>query len=102
MTASLTTMPLPARRSATNRGNVKYDLGALEAGSDKCILLDEVVDVKKAVSRLTSAVAAYRKRNNSNAQFTVRSFKNDQDQDMVGVWRLADKVPAEAATEAAE
>lgn len=98
MSVQIQTMPLPARRALSNAGSSKYDLGALQAGSDQCIIIDDVVNTKKAVSRLTSAVAAYKKRTNPNARFAVRSFQEQNADgvkvDKVGVWRLADAVPA--------
>lgn len=101
MTVQIQTMPLPARRALSNAGSSKYDLGALQAGSDQCIIIDDVVNTKKAVSRLTSAVAAYKKRTNPNARFAVRSFKKEDGTDAVGVWRLADAVPAADAEQVA-
>lgn len=102
MTVQIQTMPLPARRALSNAGSSKYDLGALQPGSDQCIVIDDVVNTKKAVSRLTSAVAAYKKRTNPNARFAVRSFKKQEDgTDAVGVWRLTDAVPAADAEQAA-
>lgn len=96
MTATVMNIPMPARRSLSNSGNTKYDLGALTPETNECIVIDDVVNVKKAVSRLTSAVAAYRKRGNASHRFAVRSFKKEDGTDAVGVWRLADRAPEEA------
>lgn len=75
----------------------KYDLDSLEAGSDMCILLDGI-DAKKLHSRLSSAVANYRKLpGNSVKRFTIRTVEVEEDgvtKTKVGVWRVADELPA--------
>lgn len=98
MTAVIMNIPMPARRSLSNEGRTKYDLGSLTPESNECIVIDDVVNVKKAVSRLTSAVGAYRKRGNLSHRFAVRSFKKEDGNDAVGVWRLADRDPVENDT----
>ena len=99
-TLAFTSMPLPARKVLSREGTSKYDLSKLEPGSEMCIVEVGVVVPKRAVSRVTSAVTAFRKRpGNENAAFAVRTFQNADGQDCVGVWRLVDK--ALAADEAA-
>jgi len=68
----------------------KYDLGGLQVG-ESLIELD-IMNAKKAAARLTSALAAYRKRNPSDKRkYSVRSFKHDG-ADAVGIWCVADPV----------
>lgn len=100
-----TTMPIPARVIVTpvGRRGSKYDLGSLTAGSDECIVLDGM-DSKKDHSKLSSAVANWRKANPGTlARFSIRTFtvqEDGVDKTKVGVWRLQDKAPkAEAAAE---
>lgn len=91
-----TSMPVPAltRRSVANpnKGKSKYDFASLAEGEG--IVDTAVVNVEKAVARLTSAVASYRKRSGDTNKFVVRSFKNEDDTDGVGVWRVAAEVAA--------
>jgi len=87
-------MPLPALKRLMPKGVSKYDFANMTVGGS---LVDtEVVDAKKTAARLTSAVAAYRKRSGDTRQFTVRTFKQDNGNDAVGVWVIAPKEVAEA------
>jgi hypothetical protein len=103
-----TSMPIPARvivAPVGKRGS-KYDLGSLSPDSTDCIVLDGV-DPKKDHSKLSSAVANWRKANPGTlARFSIRTFTVNEDgvdKTRVGVWRLADKAPkAEAQAEQAE
>lgn len=102
-TVTKTTMAIPARKRITNAGSTKYDLGSLVPGSTDCLIITDCINMKRAVSRLTSAVASYRKRpGNANAQFTVHTFDQDDGTQAVGVWRKLDKTDAEVAAEAVE
>jgi hypothetical protein len=92
---------LPARTNvfaAGARGS-KYDLAALRAETTDCIIL-EGEDAKKEHSKLSSAVSNFRKANktgeHANARFTIRTFKGEDGVTRVGVWRIADAVPAAA------
>lgn len=102
MTAlAITEMDIPARRQLSNAGTSKYNLGSLVQGSKQCLIEDDCVNMKKAVSRMTSAVASFRKRpGNENSQFLVRTFTKADGTQAVGVWRKLDKTPAEVAAEA--
>lgn len=67
----------------------KYNLAALNAGTDDCIVLDEV-DADKAHSRLASAVAQFRKKHGKECKFAIRKFTETVDgveRTLVGVWR---------------
>ena len=109
MAAIKTTLSIPARKPLVPRqaGAPKYDLAALRAGSDDCIVETEVESVKKVQSRLSSAVSSFRKKAGDAGklmQFAIRSLNvtNEAGQEVtaVGVWRLADKAvaaPAEAS-----
>jgi len=55
----------------------------------------EVLSVKKAASKLTSALVAYRKRTGDKSKFSVRPFKQADGTDAVGCWKIAD-APASA------
>lgn len=99
---TITSIPLPARTNifaAGARGS-KYDLGALRPESTDAIVLTEG-DAKKNHSKLSSAVSNFRKANATgefaNARFTIRTFKAEDGALHVGVWRVKDAVPAEAA-----
>lgn len=100
-----TTMALPklTRTSAAGKESI-YDFASLSEG--ECFLVQDVIDVKKAKSKLQSAISAYRNRTSDKATaFAVRSFKNEDGTDGVGVWRVpakAESAVAEAAAEAAE
>lgn len=95
------TMPLP-RLTRTSTGATKdsiYDLGSLAIG--ECFLVQDVVDVRKAKSKLQSAIGAFRARTGDKATvFAVRSFVNEDGTDGVGVWHV--EAPATAAAPAAE
>lgn len=100
MTAQRATIAMPARRPLQPSAprETKYDLASLAPESADCLIETDTVNIKKAQSRLTSAVASYRKRpGNELHRFAVRTFKDENGQDVVGVWRLADKAPADAA-----
>lgn len=86
--------PMPARKALTNKGTAKYDFASLVADSDDAIILTEVVNVHKAVSRLTSAVVSFRKRTGCADKFPVRPFKQEDGTDAVGVWRVTPKAKA--------
>lgn len=92
MALSLKTIDMP-KTSRTVES--KYDFGALTVGGP-ALVEDGVVNVKKAQSRMTSALVAYRARSGSKAKFSVRTFTNEDGSDAVGVWKVAD-APAEVA-----
>lgn len=89
-------MPIP-RLTRTSTGSAKdsiYNLGDLAEG--EAFQLADVVDLKKAKSKLQSAVGAYRARTgDKQTQFAVRSWKLDDGTDAVAVWRVAAKAEAD-------
>lgn len=96
-----TTMAMPRLTRTTSEGKTSiYDLAALAEG--ECYLVQDVIDVKKAKSKLQSAIGAFRSRTNDKTTvFAVRSFKNEDGTDGCGIWRVPAKVEAaEAVVEA--
>jgi hypothetical protein len=91
-TLKIVSIPMPARVSTLTIGQrgSKYPLGQMEVG--QAIVLDGI-DPKKDHSKLSSAVANFRKANPGTAvKFAIRSFvEKDEatgvDQTRVGVWR---------------
>jgi hypothetical protein len=85
-------MPMPTRTAFNpvgKRGS-KYDLASLTAGSDEAIVL-EGLDPKKDHSKLSSAVANFRKAG-GEGKFAIRTFTVEEDgvqKTKVGVWRTA-------------
>lgn len=98
-------MPIPKSTRTPGAGKESvYNLAELQVG--EAFQLADVVDLKKAKSKLQSAIGAYRARTGDNVlQFAVRSWKTEDGRDAVAVWRIADKVeavaeaPAEAVAE---
>ena len=95
-------MPIPKLTRTPGAGKESvYNLAELAVG--EAFQLADVIDVKKAKSKLQSAIGAYRSRTGDTVlQFAVRSWKLEDGKDAVAVWRIADKVEAvaEAPTEA--
>lgn len=83
-------MPMPAKKTFggfQKRGS-KYDLSKLGVNDGTCLVLTDVLDPKKASSRLSSAVAQYRKAGNPG-KFSIRTFTPEgTTQTLVGVWRV--------------
>lgn len=80
-----TDLPLPKRQRATA---AKYPFHLLQEPGHS-FLDEDVVDVKKAVARLTAAVGSYRRRQGAGApKFAVRTLTQPTGVDVVGVWRL--------------
>lgn len=79
-------IPMPALKRFSKKGSI-YDFASLEVGGQGLIDSD-VVDAKKAHSRVSSALTAYKKRTSDAGKFTVRLVEIDGQQ-AVGVWRLA-------------
>lgn len=85
-------MPRLTRTSVEGKASI-YDFAALAEG--ECFLVQDVIDVKKAKAKLQSAIGAYRGRtNDKETVFAVRSFKNEDGTDGVGVWKVPAKVEA--------
>jgi len=92
-------LPKLTRSSTGATKDSIYNLGELQEG--EAFLIQDVVDIKKSKSKLQSAIGAYRARtNDKQTVFAVRSFKNEDGTDGVGVWRVPAKVEADAATAA--
>lgn len=72
----------------------KYPFATMQDGTG--VVTTDFVDAKKTAARLTSAVASYRKRSGDARKFTVRTFKQEDGSDAVGVWVSAAEV-AQAA-----
>ena len=104
MSFVIQTIPMPDRKVVTpiGRKGSKYPLGDLQIG--QCIVLDGI-DPKKDHSKLSSAVANFRKANPaSDAKFGIRTFTVDEDgvtKTKVGVWRVEPKA-ADASADAAQ
>ena len=92
-------LPKLTRTSAEGKASI-YDFASLADG--ECFLVQDVIDLKKAKSKLQSAIGAYRKRTGDKTSvFAVRSFINEDGTDGVGVWRVR-RVPAKAEVVAVE
>lgn len=87
-------IPMPARKlnAAFGKRGSKYDLAGLVAGSDQAIVLSGI-DSKKDHSKLSSAVANYRK-TGGTGKFTIRTIvtkdENGVEKTSVGLWKLED------------
>ena len=91
MSIELVQMSIPKTTRAVTS---KYPFGSLTVGGP-AIIDTEVVDRAKAQSRITSALVAYRARTGDKSRFSVRTFKQEDGTDAVGVWKIAD-APAAA------
>ena len=95
MTIAFQTMAMPPRTVSAafgaKRGS-KYNLAALEAGTDQCIVL-EGMSSKKDHSKLSSAVANYKK-SGGTGKFSIRTITTKTaegvEQTKVGLWKIAD------------
>lgn len=87
MNFTKSSMPIPALTRLAAKGESKYNFDQLAVG--ECITTTDFVDAKKAAARLTSAVASYRKRAADKRVFSVRTFKDANGVDAVGVWVVA-------------
>jgi hypothetical protein len=67
----------------------KYKFGDLTVGGP-AMVESEVVDSKKAQSKMTSALVAYRSRTGDRSRFSVRTFKAEDGTDRIGVWKIAE------------
>lgn len=85
MSIELKTVEFPKSARAVTS---KYPFADLVVGGP-AIIDTEVVDRAKAQSRMTSALVAYRKRSKDTSTFKVRTFKQEDGTDAVGVWKTA-------------
>lgn len=87
---TLQNVALPKITRATT---TKYPFAELTVGGPAIVM--EVLDAKKGVSKLTSALVAYRARSGDQAKYTVRAFKAEDGTDRIGCWKTGD-APAAA------
>lgn len=73
----------------------KYNFGALTVGGP-ALVETEVVDAAKVSSKLASALVAYRRRTGDKSKFSIRIFKQADNTDAVGCWKIADAPAADA------
>ena len=66
----------------------KYKFGDLVVGGP-ALVETEVVDAKKAKSKITSALVAFRARTGSKDKYTVRTFIKEDGTEGVGCWLIA-------------
>ena len=99
MSFEIKSMPIPAltRSSFASKGKTKYPFADLQVGN--CFVDTDFVDAKKSASRLNSALASYKRRSGDKRVFTVRTFKDDNGTDAVGVWCVSEAVAETAAAE---
>lgn len=84
---SIQAIPMPSARAfGGSKGTSKYNFAELRAGTTDCLVFDTVA-VKKTMSKLHSAIGAYKKRG-GEGKFAVRVIETDGVQ-KVGVWRTA-------------
>ena len=107
-----TQAPLPKTVRKVNPSTAarksKYDFAGMQVGDSDLTI--NFGDEKKAIARLNSAIAIYRKKTKDARRFAVRVYDDAEAQCRVlGVWCLApatkaeaDAQPAEAAVEVAE
>lgn len=91
MTIQIASMQMPARttNAVVGKRGSKYPLADLRAGTEDAIILDGL-DSKKDHSKLSSAVANYKKAGGTG-KFSIRTFKvdaNGVEQTRVGLWRV--------------
>ena len=93
MSIAIKSFAIPARtvNFAIGKRGSKYPLAELRAGTEDCIVL-EGLDSKKDHSKLSSAVANFRKAGGTG-KFTIRTFTVDDNgvtKTKVGVWKVSD------------
>lgn len=91
MTIQIASMQMPARttNAVVGKRGSKYPLANLRAGTEDAIILDDI-DSKKAHSKLSSAVANFRKAGGVG-KFSIRTFTVQEDnvtKTRVGLWRV--------------
>lgn len=78
-------LPLPRLTRFSTKAS-QYDFTLLTVGGPALVDTD-VEDVKKAHSRVSSALTAYRKRSGDTSKFTVR-ITQLSGKPVIGVWKL--------------
>ena len=89
MSITVKSIAMPARTAnpAFGKRGSKYPIADLVAGSGIAIVLDGI-DNKKDHSKLSSAVANYKK-TGGTGKFSIRTFQEDG-KTKVGLWKIAD------------
>lgn len=87
-------IPVPALTRASAKGS-QYDFGSLTVGGDAIVDYD-AADTKKAHSRMSSAVTAYRKRTGDKSKFTTRLIMVEG-KPAIGVWKTSEAAAEVAA-----
>lgn len=86
MSLTFANVPMPkSARTVTS----KYNFGELTVGGP-ALVENEVLNVDKAKSKLTSALVAYRGRAGDKSKFSIRAIKNADGTDAVACWKIAD------------
>ena len=87
----------PKRRNPQDRPHraIEYNFGALTVNGP-ALVETEVVDAAKVSSKLASALVAYRRRTGDKSKFSIRIFKQADNTDAVGCWKIADAPAADA------
>lgn len=79
----------------------KYDFASMNVG-DSDLTNDFGDDDKKAIARVSSAIANYKRKSGDKRRFAVRVYFNDDlQQKVLGVWCLAAKEPKQTGQAAA-
>jgi hypothetical protein len=86
MSLSLMSVAIPKTSRTTSS---KYAFDQLTVGG-AALVESDVVDAKKAASKINSALIAYRKRTGDKSKFSVRVFKQADGTDAVGAWKTAE------------
>lgn len=86
MTLEFKTVDMP---KTTRRVTSKYKFGELVVGGPS-LTETEVIDAKKASSKITSALVAYRARTGDGSKFSVRTYTQEDGTQAVGVWKVSD------------
>lgn len=84
--STLKVMSLPLPPLTRFSSGSQYSFASLTVGGPALVDTD-VENVKKAHSRVSSALTAYRKRSGDRSKFTVRVTQVDG-KDVIGVWKL--------------
>lgn len=97
---SMTTLAIPALKRFSAKASV-YPFADLVVGGE-CLLDTDVTDPKKAHSRVSSALTAYKKRSGNTAKFTVRGVQVPDEtgamKDAIAVWKTAEAAAPATAT----
>lgn len=90
MALEFVNIPMPR---TTRNVTSKYDFAALTVGGPS-LSETAVVNAKKAASKITSALVAYRARSGDKSKFSVRVYDNADGTQAVGCWKVSEAVAA--------